>query len=410
MSSTSSSSSNTNAKNSTKSHILGFKKKAPQAPAGYHDSIRVLYSKSRALSPSAKARASASQPKRVVATTAERVLDAPEFRDDYYLNLLDWNNSNVLSIALNQTIYLWNASTQAITELCTLDTGYVSSVQWLKQGSNVLAFGSSDGMIELWDVVKMKRLRGMNGHVSQSRVGVLEWNKHILTSGGQDTQVINHDVRVRDQVVSRYKSHTQEVCGLTWNDGGSMLASGGNDNLVAIWDARLASQNSTNTEECAPQFECREHISAVKALAWNPHQRNVLATGGGTADKCIKTWNAVNGQCLNTVNTGSQVTQLLWNPDAKELLSSHGFAENQLTLWSYPRMQKIADLKGHTSRILSVAMSPTTGMVCSAGADETLRFWNVFGGRTRGKGAKKAATYQPPVGSRQQYTTRLSIR
>jgi cell division cycle protein 20 (cofactor of APC complex) len=118
----------------------------------------------------------------------------------------------------------------------------------------------------------------------------------------------------------------------------------------------------------------------------------------------------VNGQCLNTVNTGSQVTQLLWNPDAKELLSSHGFAENQLTLWSYPRMQKIADLKGHTSRILSVAMSPTTGMVCSAGADETLRFWNVFGGRTRGKGAKKAATYQPPVGSRQQYTTRLSIR
>eukprot|EP00750_Incisomonas_marina_P033389 INCI9835.1.p1 GENE.INCI9835.1~~INCI9835.1.p1 ORF type:complete len:551 (-),score=107.42 INCI9835.1:135-1787(-) len=395
------------------SNILGFKKKAPAAPAGYHESIRVLYSKSNAVSPSARAKAAAAQPKRVVATTAERVLDAPELRDDYYLNLLDWNKSNVLRIALNQTVYMWNASTQGIAELCTLETGYISSLRWIEQGSNVIALGTSTGMVELWDVCKMKCLRRMDGHVSNSRIGVLSWNKHVLTSGGQDTQIVNHDVRTREHVACRFKGHTQEVCGMTWNAGGELLASGGNDNLVALWDIRNTNGTGIQTggAEIAPMFECREHVSAVKALAWSPHQHNVLATGGGTADKCIRTWNSVNGQCLNTINTGSQVTQLLWNPNAKELLSAHGYSENQLTLWSYPRMQKIADLTGHTSRILSLACSPSTGMVCSAGADETLRFWNVFGGRSRaGKDSAKKAAYQPPVGSRQQYTTRLSIR
>lgn len=392
----------------SEARVLGFKEKAPAAPAGYHDSIRVLYSKSRTEEPSKSAKAAA-QPKRVIPTAAERVLDAPDFRDDYYLNLLDWNASNVIGIALNQKVFMWNATTQAISELHTISTGYVSSLKWMGGSSNIMAFGTSEAKVELWDIVKNKCLRVMDGHADNTRIGVLAWNRHMLTSGGSDNNIVNHDVRVRNHAVSEYRAHSQEVCGLTWNHDGEVLASGGNDNLVALWDARSTSTSSTM--EVAPQFECREHISAVKALAWSPHQRNVLATGGGTADKCIKTWNSVNGQCLNTVNTGSQVTQLVWNPDAKELLSAHGYAENQLTLWSYPRMQKLADLTGHTSRILSVSMSPATGMICSAGGDETLRFWNPFGGRTRGQNAKgKAKPYYAPANSRAQYKTRLSIR
>ncbi len=38
----------------------------------------------------------------------EKVLDAPELLDDYYLNLLGWNSQNVLSIALGSSVYLWN--------------------------------------------------------------------------------------------------------------------------------------------------------------------------------------------------------------------------------------------------------------------------------------------------------------
>ncbi|CAK7349154.1 unnamed protein product [Dovyalis caffra] len=126
-----------------------------------------------------------------------------------------------------------------------------------------------------------------------------------------------------------------------------------------------------------------EHTSAVKALAWCPFQGNLLASGGGGADGCIKLWNAHTGACLNSIDTGSQVCALLWNKNERELLSSPGFTQNQLALWKYPSMVKMAELTGHTSRVLYMAQVIIQGlkvrMVCTAAGDEPLRLWNVFG-------------------------------
>lgn len=46
---------------------------------------------------------------RVISSTPDRILDAPEILDDYYLNLLDWGDNNLLAVCLNQCLYLWNA-------------------------------------------------------------------------------------------------------------------------------------------------------------------------------------------------------------------------------------------------------------------------------------------------------------
>jgi cell division cycle protein 20 (cofactor of APC complex) len=53
-----------------------------------------------------------------------------------------------------------------------------------------------------------------------------------------------------------------------------------------------------------------EHSAAVRALAWCPSTSSRLASGGGTADPCIKIWNTENGSCVKTIKTGSQVTRL----------------------------------------------------------------------------------------------------
>ena len=41
--------------------------------------------------------------------TAWQVLDAPALQDDYYLNLVDWSSTNMLSVALGGSVYLWSA-------------------------------------------------------------------------------------------------------------------------------------------------------------------------------------------------------------------------------------------------------------------------------------------------------------
>lgn len=42
-------------------------------------------------------------------------------------------------------------------------------------------------------------------------------------------------------------------------------------------------------------------------------------------------------------------------------------------------MKKIREFKGHTARVLHMSQSPDRTTIISASADETLRFWDLFG-------------------------------
>lgn len=277
-----------------------------------------------------------------------------------------------MTVALGSSVYLWNAATGNIEILFENDSGdHACSLAWIQDG-HILAVGNNCGSVELWDCNQMKRLRVMNGH--SARVGSLAWNSYLVSSGSRDGQIIHHDVRQRDHVVGTLNGHSQEVCGLKWSTDYKYLASGGNDNIVNVWSGVSGSVGTEGT----PLHVLNQHQAAVRALAWCPWQPNILATGGGTADRCIKFWNVSNGTCLNTVDTKSQVCSLLFSKNYKELISAHGYANNQLTIWKYPSMIKQIDLTGHTQRVLQMAISPDGSTVMSASADETLRLWKCF--------------------------------
>jgi cell division cycle protein 20 (cofactor of APC complex) len=364
------------------SRVLAYKDKAPAPKDGYQNSLKVLYSQSTS---GGKRPESRVKPTRHIASAPSRILDAPDLLDDYYLNLLSWSSSNNLAVALSQCVYLWDAASGSITELMNVEDNsadYISSVSWIQQGGTHLAIGTASNTVQLWDVQAQKMVRKMDGH--SSRVGALAWNGHVLTSSSRDTTIVNHDVRVQHHNIGTLRAHTQEVCGLAWSPDGKYLASGANDNSLCIWDGA----DTSSMGGCDPKHVLTDHQAAVKALAWSPHERNLLASGGGTADRCIKFWNASSGAMLNSIDTGSQVCALQWSPMEKEILSSHGYAENQLSLWKYPTMARIKDLKGHTSRVLHMAASPDGSTVVSGAADETLRFWNVFGHESKKKGSE----------------------
>lgn len=348
---------------SRSSKVLAFKNKAPAPREGYQNEMKVLYTANKAASTVVK------KPNRNIPQAPERILDAPDLVDDYYLNLLDWSCGNQLAVALGQSVYIWDATSGSVSELFTTEDpdNIITSVSWINEGSNYLAVGTNNAEVQLWDVERQKQMRSMLGH--NSRISSLAWNNHLLSSGSRDTLIFNHDVRIPQHHVSTFSGHTQDVCGLKWSPDGTQLASGGNDNVLNIWDAGLYS---------APRYQLTDHQAAVKALAWCPWQKNLLASGGGTADRCIKFWNTATGACVNSVDTNSQVCALQWSKTYKELVSSHGFSQNQLTVWKYPSMVRTAELTGHTSRVLHMAISPDGSTVASAAGDETIRFWKVF--------------------------------
>lgn len=393
--------------------ILKFTAKpATPAPESFASSLAARFSHNKASTVPA---AAAKKLNRYVPSAPIKVLDAPELMNDYYLNLLSWGSNNTLAVALGQCVYLWNADSGEIDELMALDgDDYVSSVQWSDVGgSSHLAIGTSESVVQLWDVAAQKQVRAMRGHAS--RVGALAWNSYVLSSGSRDSTIIHHDVRARTHQLATLASHEQEVCGLQWSPDGTTLASGGNDNALCLWKAsamgssgsRSTSRSSSNgSSRQSPAHRLEHHTAAVKAIAWCPWERNLLATGGGTADRTIKFWNTTNGAMLNSVDTGSQVCALLWSTTEKEILSSHGYSQNELCLWKYPSMTKVKELTGHTSRVLHLAASPDGSTVVSGAADETLRFWKVFGPNRK---ASKAGSSGAELSS-SRLSTVMSIR
>ncbi|KAF5833078.1 activator and specificity factor for anaphase promoting complex [Dunaliella salina] len=267
-----------------------------------------------------------------------KVLDAPALQDDFYLNMVDWSSQNVLAVGLGPSVYLWSASTSNVSKLCDLPAGdVVCSVAWSQRGT-YLSVGCNSGKVQIWDAARMRLVRTMEGH--RARVGTMAWGSHVLSSGSRDRTILQRDVRAPEHFSSKLQGHRSEICGLKWSPDDRQLASGGNDNLLLVW--QLGSSN--------PAMRFTEHKAAVKAITWSPHQHGLLASGGGTADRCIRFWNTASGLPINAIDTGSQVCNLAWSKNANEIVSTHGYSQNQIIVWKYPSMAKLTTLTGHTLR------------------------------------------------------------
>ncbi|KAF8308117.1 WD40 repeat-like protein [Clavulina sp. PMI_390] len=324
------------------------------------------------------------RPVRVVGKTPYKVLDAPELADDFYLNLVDWSSTNILGVGLASCVYLWSAETSRVTKLTDLaaDDDMVTSLSWVQQGS-VLAVGTRRGFVHLFDCVADTRIRKMSGHTH--RVGSLSWSGGLLASGAKDHSIRLRDVRAPEGAFHELHGHKQEVCGLKFSGlQPSLLASGGNDNKLFVWDIRKSHTTSVDAAASSQGpstalHRFHEHTAAVKAIAWSPHAVGILGSGGGTQDKKLRFWNTGTGAKISELDTGSQVCNLTWSLNSNEVVSTHGFshtqAQNQICIWRYPTLDQTATFSGHTHRVLYLAMSPDGRTIVTGAGDETLRFW-----------------------------------
>ncbi|KAL6942255.1 hypothetical protein ACO0QE_003424 [Hanseniaspora vineae] len=312
---------------------------------------------------------------RKINQSPERILDCPEFFDDFYLNLIAWNKRNVLAIALNQAVYLWNGDSGDVLQLLDYSEQplmKVTSVTWSDDNFHI-SVGFEQGFMEVWDTETMKKIRKMHG-LEKSRIGVQSWLCNLIASGNKDGMIKINDVRVKNHVVQSWDDHHHglEVCGLAYRSDGLQLASGGNDNSMIVWDTRTSQ----------PQFVKRHHQAAVKALSWNPDISTLLASGGGSNDQKIHFWNTSSGIRVNSIDTGTQISSLHWGQSTsnkREIVATGGEPKNAISVYNYENRLKVAEIiNAHESKIISSQLSPDETTLCTIGGDENLKFFKVF--------------------------------
>ena len=320
-----------------------------------------------------------------------KVLDAPGLEDDYYLNILDWSSRDYLAIALRDTIHWCKYDRNHIKETGAWQLNdLITSIMWFNEQESMIVGCKSGNIYKivpsaaggLSDRIQAKLVDQRKG-----RVGVVDVHQNMLVVGGRDRQAIVYDhVNLNKLAEFSLGGHHQEICGIKFSPDGLKIATGGNDNLLCVWDFRNPSE---------PIVKYHEHSAAIKALSWI--SENKLLSGGGTADRNLKLWDTSSIKSYSdtsgfdekssgsifTLQTSSQITKIVLSNKIPGLIyASHGFSDNSISTYrvTNDRIQMVNDLQmtGHSQRVLWLTKRPSNlgeELLASASGDETIRIW-----------------------------------
>jgi WD40 repeat protein len=283
------------------------------------------------------------------------------------------DNQILASGSLDKTIKIWDVNTGKKINTLKGHDGKVYSVNFSPvsvaspQGiGQILASGSLDTTIKLWNATTGEEINTLRGHSSEVNSISFSPNGKILASGSLDKTIKLWNVAAGEEIKT-LKGHTSKVNSISFSPDGKTLASGSEDGTVRLWNL--------DTYESTILSEDDYFVYSVSFSA----DGKTLASGG--ADGTIRLWdlsdagNISNRQPTILNRHDYSVYSVSFSKDGKILAS--GSFDNTIKLWDVAKGKEISTVTGHSDWILNVSFSPDSKILASAAADGTIKIWDV---------------------------------
>ncbi|EDQ87109.1 uncharacterized protein MONBRDRAFT_33520 [Monosiga brevicollis MX1] len=191
---------------------------------------------------------------------------------------------------------------------------------------------------------------------------------NILASGSWDRSIKIWDIEESQilRTIDRNAGHTAPVTCVRWHPSGNLLASTSADNTTCLWDVNTGQRMRT----------LREHFGWVLSCSFAP-DRTKLATASW--DKTVRLWDPNTGELLSTLRghtKGVYACEFYPVGHTSALLATAG-DDAIAQLWD-TRTRKVAMklVGGHADAIHSIAWSNDGTLIATGGADKTVTLWD----------------------------------
>jgi len=318
----------------------------------------------------------------------ERRLDAPGLENDFYRSALDWSSNDLVAIVLGRFLFLYDVKRKKNNYFKAVKNRMDEFTAVCFLGNDYLIGGTNSGKIYFWNLKERTEIEHVMNYGRVITLAYCDCSRKLF-AGFKNGMVTCFDLKQTtinslENPFMNWLAHENKVCRVAFSPKGDLLATGGNDNVVKIWDLN-------NVQNQQPQLVTEmPYKAAVRAICWHPKRGGYLATGGGSADSLIKVWNARTGGIVASIRAPGQVCDLRWSPDGRYLAATiwqSGSSQQGITIYncdldkdSRYLLSNPQSIGCHRDRPLYMAQSPDGSRIitAAAGLDETLCFWYLF--------------------------------
>ncbi len=255
------------------------------------------------------------------------------------------------------SVKLWDVATGQELRTFTGQTNTVESVVFSPDGK-ILASGGSDGSVKLWNVESGLELFTLRTMVALKTL-VFDRDGKTLTVGSLDTTVKQWDLATQKELSAR-QMQSQKVDFVALSPDGKTFAAGGRESPVVLWDVGTGQQRPL-----------KDAASFIYSFAFDRDGR-ILASWDVSQN--VTLWDVATGEKLRTLDgKAANVTSIAFTPDGRQIATASYAAST--TLWDVATGEAHT-LTGESHGAIAVVFNTQDTMLASGGYDKTIRLWN----------------------------------
>jgi WD40 repeat protein len=266
----------------------------------------------------------------------------------------------IASISLDNTLKLWNDQGILLTKIIPEQSGF-RAVKFMPN-QPIMVTGSNNRLVQLWDISqasqsKIKLLKNLVGHQASVHALAVSPDGKMIASGGDDQTIKIWNQQ--GEILRNIPAHKERIWELAFSPDSQLLASASEDGTVKIWN--IAGQ----------LIHTLPHNIAVWGIVFHPHKPLLISSA---KNNTLNFWQ-LDGTLIQSIHGKSDaLNEMAISADGK-IIAVAG-VDNTVKLWD-EEGNFLKTLSGHDGVVNTVAFTPDDKFIISGADDGTLIIWDI---------------------------------